>query len=95
MTLLRLQPDEARIWVGKVYADAQTVDALDDSEGFATLDAKLLASLTNCAEGDPRSADSDRAREEKPAKGRRLLLRFHEYFGDIQARRPNVGENGE
>ena len=42
----------ARIWVGKVYKESQTIDALDDSEGFATLDAKLLASLTNCAEGD-------------------------------------------
>ena len=78
------KPDEARIWVGKVYADAQTVDVLDDSEGFATLDAKLLASLTNCAEGDLGRQIATfkelRAREEKPVKGRRLSLRFHEYF---------------
>ena len=53
-------------------------------KGFATLDAKLLASLTNCAEGDLGRQIATfkelRAREEKPVKGRHLLLRFHEYF---------------
>ena len=76
--------DDARSWVGKVYNESQTIDALDDSEGFATLDAKLLASLTNCAEGDLGRQIATfkelRAREEKPVKGRHLLLRFHEYF---------------
>ena len=78
------KPDEARSWVGKVYKDSQTIDALDDSEGFATLDAKLLASLTNCAEGDLGRQIATfkelRAREDKNVKGRHLLLRFHEYF---------------
>ena len=72
------------LWVGKVYKDSQTIDALDDSEGFATLDAKLLASLTNCAEGDLGRQIATfkelRAREDKNVKGRHLLLRFHEYF---------------
>ena len=78
------KPDDARTWVGKVYTESQTIEALDDSEGFATLDAKLLASLTNCAEGDLGRQIATfkelRAREEKPVKGRHLLLRFHEYF---------------
>ena len=68
------KPDEARTWVGKVYRDSQTIDALDDSDGFATLDAKLLASLTNCAEGDLGRQIATfkelRAREDK----------IHEYF---------------
>ena len=78
------KPDDARSWVGKVYKESQTIEGLDDSEGFATLDAKLLASLTNCAEGDLGRQIATfkelRAREEKPVKGRHLLLRFHEYF---------------
>ena len=38
--------------VGNVYVDDQTVDVLHRSEGFAALDAKLLGSPANCAEGD-------------------------------------------
>lgn len=53
MTIAQLQPSQTKpAFVGKVYKDNESVDALDDSEGFSTLDAKLLASLTNCAKGD-------------------------------------------
>ena len=78
------KPDKARLWLGKVYEDAVTTKDLDDSEGFITLDAKLLSSLTNCAEGDlARQLNTFKETKEKakePIKGRQILLLFHEYF---------------
>ena len=79
------KPDDARKWIGKVlFQEDQKIDALADSEGFPTLDAKLLASLTNCAEGDLGRQIATfkelQARENKPVKGRQVLLKFHEYF---------------
>ena len=78
------KPDKARLWLGKVYEDAVTTMDLDDSEGFITLDAKLLSSLTNCAEGDlARQLNTFKETKEKakePIKGRQILLLFYEYF---------------
>ena len=85
MSAASAKPDDARKWIGKVlFQEDQKIDALADSEGFPTLDAKLLASLTNCAEGDLGRQIATfkelQARENKPVKGRQVLLKFHEYF---------------
>ena len=78
------KPDDARKWIGKVFQEDQKIDSLAELEGFPTLDAKLLSSLTNCAEGDLGRQIATfkelQARENKPVKGRQVLLKFHEYF---------------
>ena len=46
------KPNVAFHWIEEVFKIDQTVEALQDSGKFVTLDAKLMSSLTNICEGD-------------------------------------------
>ena len=78
------KPDDARKWIGKVFQEDQKIDSLADSEGFPTLDAKLLSSLTNCAEGglgrQIATFKELQARENKPVKSRQVLLKYQAIY---------------
>eukprot|EP00435_Cladocopium_sp_Y103_P004154 s3956_g1.t1 len=45
-------PDTAFEWIGEVWKEGQTIEALRKVAPFATLDAKLLSALTNIITGD-------------------------------------------
>ena len=78
------KPDLAFQWVEEVFRTDQSVDALKDSGKFATLDAKLMSSLTNICEGDfARQLDifkEEQAKSGTPARGRQALLMIHKHF---------------
>ena len=77
-------PDRAISWFDKVYKDKVTMEDLADSEGMATLDAKLLSSLTNIVEGDlARRLDNIKERalmKGESTRGRQALWLFHDHF---------------
>ena len=77
-------PDKAIRWLDKVYKDKVQIEDLADSEGMATLDAKLLSSLTNVAEGDL-ARKLDNVKEAAlvggtSTRGRQALWLFHDHF---------------
>ena len=77
-------PDKAIRWLDKVYKDKVQIEDLADSEGMATLDAKLLSSLTNIAEGDL-ARKLDNVKEAAlvggtSTRGRQALWLFHDHF---------------
>ena len=78
------KPDLAFQWVEEVFRTDQSADALKDSGKFATLDAKLMSSLTNICEGDfARQLDifkEEQAKSGTPARGRQALLMIHKHF---------------
>ena len=45
-------PQKAFIWILKVEDVGMTLDKLEDSGNFSTLDAKLGAAITRIAQGD-------------------------------------------
>ena len=77
-------PDKAISWFDKVYKDKITMEDLADSEGMATLDAKLLSSPTNVVEGDlARRLDNIKERalmKGGSTRGRQALWLFHDHF---------------
>ena len=78
------KPDLAFQWVEEVFRTDQSVDALNDSGKFVTLDAKLMSSLTNICEGDfARQLDifkEEQAKSGTPPRGRQALLMIHKHF---------------
>ena len=46
------KPDHAFKWLSKVWDKETKVDDLRDTDGFATLDAKVLSAITNVLEGE-------------------------------------------
>ena len=46
------KPDHAFKWLSKVWDKDTKIDDLRDTEGFPTLDAKVLSAITNVLEGD-------------------------------------------
>ena len=77
-------PDKAHAWIAKVWEKDADEKALRDSEGFSTLDAKIMSALTNILEGDfGRQVDTFKETEAhagRMVRGRQLLLRLHNYF---------------
>ena len=77
-------PDKAHAWIAKVWEKDADEKALRDSEGFSTLDAKIMSALTNILEGDfGRQIDTFKETEAhagRMVRGRQLLLRLHNYF---------------
>jgi hypothetical protein len=77
--------DLAFHWVEEVCKTDQTVEALQNSGKFVTLDAKLMSSLTSICEGDfARQLDifkEEQARAGTHARGRQALLMIHKRFG--------------
>ena len=58
------KPDHAFNWLSKVWGKETKVDDLRDTDGFATLDAKVLSAVTNILEGEfARQIDSFKERE--------------------------------
>jgi len=77
--------DLAFHWVEEVFKTDQTVEALQNSGKFVTLDAKLMSSLTSMCEGDfARQLDifkEEQAKAGTHARGRQALLMIHKRFG--------------
>ena len=77
-------PDKAHAWIAKVWEKDADEKGLRDSEGFSTLDAKIMSALTNILEGDfGRQIDTFKETEAhsgRMVRGRQLLLRLHNYF---------------
>ena len=58
------KPDHEFNWLSKVWDTETKVDDLRDTDGFATLDAKVLSAVTNVFEGElARQVDSFKERE--------------------------------
>ena len=77
-------PDKAHVWLSKVWDKEVDEKELRDSEGFSTLDAKIMSALTNIIEGDfGRQTDTFKETEAlagRMVRGRQLLHRLHNYF---------------
>ena len=77
-------PDSAFAWVGEVWKEGQTIEALRKVAPFATLDAKLLSALTNIITGDfARKVDTFKeteANEGRIVRGRQVLFMLHDHF---------------
>ena len=82
------RPDEAFLWAEQVFEQDQSLDALQDSGKFVTLDAKLMSAITNVVEGDmARQLDifkEAKAKQKTHAKGRQALLMIHKHFSTSQ-----------
>ena len=78
------KPDVAFHWIEEVFKTDQTIEALQDSGKFVTLDAKLMSSLTNICDGDfARQLDIFKEAQAKTgthARGRQALLMIHKHF---------------
>ena len=78
------KPDKAFDWISETWKEDQTVDALREVVPFATLDAKLLSSLTNILTGDfARTIDTFKETEAakgRYVRGRQVLLKMHQHF---------------
>eukprot|EP00435_Cladocopium_sp_Y103_P062131 s659_g23.t1 len=77
-------PDTAFEWIGEVWKEGQTIEALRKVAPFATLDAKLLSALTNIITGDfARKVDTFKETEANDARivrGRQVLYMLHDHF---------------
>ena len=77
-------PDKAFDWVDLTWKEGQTIDALREVKPCATLDAKLLSSLTNILVGEfARKVDTFKDTEAANGhygRGRQVLFMMHEYF---------------
>ena len=77
-------PDKAFDWISETWKKGQTLEALRDVGKFTTLDAKLLAALTNILTGDfARKVDTYKETEatnKRYVRGRQVLLMMHEHF---------------
>ena len=77
-------PDSAFAWIGEVWKEGQTIEALRKVAPFATLDAKLLSALTNIITGDfARKVDTFKeteANEGRIVRGRQVLFMLHDHF---------------
>ena len=78
------KPDHAFKWLSKVWDKDTKVDDLRDTEGFPTLDAKVLSAISNVLEGEvARQIDSFKEREAhagRLVRGRRVLAKLDAYF---------------
>ena len=78
------KPDKAFDWISETWKEDQTVEALREVAPFATLDAKLLSSLTNILTGDfARTIDTFKETEAakgRYVRGRQVLLKMHQHF---------------
>ena len=77
------KPDKAFHWISETWKEDQSVEALREVAPFATVDAKLLSSLTNIRTADfARTIDT--FKETEAAKGRcgrgsQVLLKMHQH----------------
>ena len=78
------KPDHAFKWLSKVWDKDTKIDDLRDTEGFPTLDAKVLSATTNALEGEfARQIDSFREREAhagRLVRGRQVLAKLDAHF---------------
>ena len=78
------KPDHAFKRLSKVWDKDTKIDDLRDTEGFPTLDAKVLSAITNVLEGEfARQIDSFKEREAhagRLVRGRQVLAKFDAYF---------------
>ena len=78
------KPDHAFKWPSKVWDKDTKIDDLRDTEGFPTLDAKVLSAITNVLEGEfARQIDSFKEREAhagRLVRGRQVLAKLDAYF---------------
>ena len=78
------KPDHAFKWLSKVWDQDTKIDDLRDTEGFPTLDAKVLSAVTNVLEGEfARQIDSFKEREAhagRLVRGRQVLAKLDAYF---------------
>ena len=81
----RDDPDEVGRWVEKVFQQGMTLERLDDSQGFGTLDIKLAAAVMRIAKGELSSqisleAERYKNRKGKVLKGRQCLFLVNEQY---------------
>ena len=78
------KPDEAFKWVNEGWKEGQSIEALRKVEPFATLDAKLMSTLTNVITGHlARVVDTFKENEaplDRIVRGRQILFMLHDHF---------------
>ena len=78
------KPDHAFNWLSKVWDKETKVYDPKDTDGFATLDAKVLSAVTNVVEGEFAGqinfCKEREAHAERLVRGRQVLAKLDAYF---------------